>query len=376
MRCGVDTGGTFTDVVTDDGTVVKVLEHARRPGPGRRRGHRRHRRGPPRAAGPRDHRRHQRPARAAGGGRRPRHQPGLRRRDRDRPPGPAVALRPVGRPARAPRPPPPAAGGRRTPRRHRHRDRAARSRLPDVPDGVEAVAVCLLHADLNPAHERAVADRLRARGLDVTCSSDVSPEFREYERTVTTVLNAYLRPGCRDYLRQLDALADEVLVMTSAGGLVPAAEAAELPVALLLSGPAGGVVAGAAAAAGAGLRRRRHLRHGRDEHRRVPGAGRRARAGAGPGGGRLPGAPARPRHPHHRRRRRVDRLRRPRRRPRRRTGERRRRPRPGLLRTGRAAARPSPTPTSSSAASRWTPPSATSAGSTSTPPGPPSTRPA
>ena len=98
-----------------------------------------------------------------------------------------------------------------------------------------------------------MADRLRARGLDVTCSSDVSPEFREYERTVTTVLNAYLRPGCRDYLRQLDALADEVLVMTSAGGLVPAAEAAELPVALLLSGPAGGVVAGAAAAAGAGF---------------------------------------------------------------------------------------------------------------------------
>ncbi len=124
---------------------------------------------------------------------------------------------------------------------------------PDVPDGVESVAVCLLHADLNPAHEQAVADGLRARGLDVTCSSDVSPEFREYERSVTTVLNAYLRPQCRDYLRLLDRLADDVLVMTSAGGLVPADEAAELPVALLLSGPAGGVVAGAAAAAGAGF---------------------------------------------------------------------------------------------------------------------------
>ncbi len=125
--------------------------------------------------------------------------------------------------------------------------------LPDVPDGVEAVAVCLLHADLDPAHERKVADGLRSRGLDVTCSSDVSPEFREYERTVTTVLNAYLRPLCRDYLRRLDRLADEVLVMTSAGGLVPADEAAELPVSLLLSGPAGGVVAGAAAARGAGF---------------------------------------------------------------------------------------------------------------------------
>src|SRR5205823_14687537 len=79
------------------------------------------------------------------------------------------------------------------------------------------------------------------------------PEFREYERTVTTVVNAYLRPLCRDYLRSLAGLADEVLVMTSAGGLVPAPEAADLPVALLLSGPAGGVVAGAAAAASAGL---------------------------------------------------------------------------------------------------------------------------
>ena len=127
--------------------------------------------------------------------------------------------------------------------------------LPEVPDGVEAVAVCLLHADLCPDHERSVADGLRARdrALDVTCSSDVSPEFREYERTVTTVLNAYLQPLCRDYLRDLDRLADEVLVMTSAGGLVTAVEAAELPVALLLSGPAGGVVAGAAAALAAGF---------------------------------------------------------------------------------------------------------------------------
>jgi N-methylhydantoinase A/oxoprolinase/acetone carboxylase beta subunit len=125
--------------------------------------------------------------------------------------------------------------------------------VPDVPGEVEAVAVCLLHADLEPAHEQAVAGVLAHRGLDVTCSSDVSPEFREYERTVTTVLNAYLRPRCRSYLGQLDELAGEVLVMTSAGGLVRAAEAADLPVSLLLSGPAGGVVAGAAAAAAAGF---------------------------------------------------------------------------------------------------------------------------
>ncbi|MDD9370376.1 MAG: hydantoinase/oxoprolinase family protein, partial [Acidimicrobiales bacterium] len=125
--------------------------------------------------------------------------------------------------------------------------------VPAVGGDADAVAVCLLHADIEPAHERAVADVLRARGHDVTCSHDVSPEMREVERTITTVINASLRPRCRDYLRGIDDLADDVLVMTSAGGLVPAAEAAELPAALLLSGPAGGVRAGAAAAAANGF---------------------------------------------------------------------------------------------------------------------------
>jgi N-methylhydantoinase A/oxoprolinase/acetone carboxylase beta subunit len=119
--------------------------------------------------------------------------------------------------------------------------------------GVEAVAVCLLHADVNPAHELAVAAELERRGLDVTCSHRVSPEMREYERTVTTVINAGLRPRTRSYLRRLGELADEVLVMTSAGGLLPASAAAELPAALLLSGPAGGVRAGAVVAAANGF---------------------------------------------------------------------------------------------------------------------------
>ncbi|MBX3284065.1 MAG: hydantoinase/oxoprolinase family protein [Actinobacteria bacterium] len=124
--------------------------------------------------------------------------------------------------------------------------------VPDVPDGVESVAVCLLHSDLDPSHERAVAEVLGSRGLDVSASADVSPQFREYERTVTTVVNAYLRPTCRTYLGGLADAADEVLVLSSAGGLVPVAEAAEVPVALLLSGPAGGVAAAAAAAQAAG----------------------------------------------------------------------------------------------------------------------------
>jgi N-methylhydantoinase A/oxoprolinase/acetone carboxylase beta subunit len=126
------------------------------------------------------------------------------------------------------------------------------SLVPDLPADVAAVAVCLLHADLDAGHEQQAAKELAARGLDVTCSHEVSPEFREYERIVTTVANALLRPVCRSYLQRIDGLAREVLVMTSAGGLVPVAEAAERPATLLLSGPAGGVRAAAAVAAACG----------------------------------------------------------------------------------------------------------------------------
>ena len=125
--------------------------------------------------------------------------------------------------------------------------------VPPIPPEVDAVAVVLLHADLDPRHEQVVAEHLRQQGLDVTCSHEVSPEIREYERTVTTVANATLRTVCRDYLHALSALAAEALVMTSAGGLLPAEAAAELPAALLLSGPAGGVRAAAAVATACGF---------------------------------------------------------------------------------------------------------------------------
>ncbi len=118
---------------------------------------------------------------------------------------------------------------------------------------VDAIAVCLLHADLDPTHERAVGEELRARGFTVTLSTDVSPEFREFERTSTTVVNAYLLRPCRRYLEGLIDLAPEVTVLTSAGGLVPVVDAAMRPAALLLSGPAGGVAAGADAAVAAGF---------------------------------------------------------------------------------------------------------------------------
>lgn len=126
------------------------------------------------------------------------------------------------------------------------------SRLGELPDDVEAVAICLLHADLAPEHEQQVAELLRARGHEVSASHEVAPEFREFERLVTTVVNASLRPVCRPYLEGLADAADRVVVMTSAGGLVDAAAAARTPAALLLSGPAGGVRAAAAVAVACG----------------------------------------------------------------------------------------------------------------------------
>ncbi len=122
------------------------------------------------------------------------------------------------------------------------------SQLPQIPPEVETVAVCFLHADRWPAHERAAVAALAERGVDAVASHDVSPEHREYERLVTTVVNAYVRPSCRSYLSRLAEVAPTVLVMTSAGGLVPLARAFERPASLLLSGPAAGVRAAAAVA--------------------------------------------------------------------------------------------------------------------------------
>ncbi|MDR9451426.1 MAG: hydantoinase/oxoprolinase family protein, partial [Acidimicrobiia bacterium] len=117
----------------------------------------------------------------------------------------------------------------------------------------EAVAVSLLYAFASSAHERAVAAALAAvlDGIPISISSEVGAEFREFERTSTTLLNAYLEPGTGRYLRNLKKrviearLAEEVLVMRSSGGLMDVMAAARLPVAVLLSGPAGGVVASA-----------------------------------------------------------------------------------------------------------------------------------
>jgi N-methylhydantoinase A len=115
--------------------------------------------------------------------------------------------------------------------------------------GAESVAVCLLFAYLDPAHERAIADRLRAElpGIHVSPSHEVLPQFREYERCSTTVIDAYLSPLLGRYLARLGSAAEgrglpEPLVMKSSGGVAPAGEAASAGAWSVLSGPAGGAV--------------------------------------------------------------------------------------------------------------------------------------
>jgi len=109
---------------------------------------------------------------------------------------------------------------------------------------VEAVAVSLLFSFANDAHERAIRKALEPLGAPVSLSSEVLPEYREYERTSTTVINAYLTPTMSRYLNRVqDGLGKSPLrVMQSNGGAVQAAAAARFPVRTILSGPAGGVV--------------------------------------------------------------------------------------------------------------------------------------
>ncbi len=117
---------------------------------------------------------------------------------------------------------------------------------------IDAVAVCLLHADLDARHEVMTANWLRDRAAHVVSSHEVSPQHREFERMVTTVVDAALGPACSGYLRELAAIVPEVGVMTSAGGLTDLESAARHPVTLLLSGPAGGLLATAAIARACG----------------------------------------------------------------------------------------------------------------------------
>lgn len=113
--------------------------------------------------------------------------------------------------------------------------------------GVEAVAVCFLFSFLCPDHERQAGEVLAQVGAPVTLSSDLLPEFREYERTSTTVINAALRPVVGNYLSSLEegsarlGLPGRWQVMQSSGAIAHAATAQKEPARILLSGPAAGV---------------------------------------------------------------------------------------------------------------------------------------
>ncbi len=122
---------------------------------------------------------------------------------------------------------------------------------------VDIVAVCLLHAYANPAHEQQVAGRLRAAGLQVSASHEVLPEYREYERWSTTVVNAYVTPLIDRYLGRLEARlgGTQLSIMQSNGGSISAAAARAQAVRTVLSGPAAGVVGARAVARAAGFRR-------------------------------------------------------------------------------------------------------------------------
>jgi N-methylhydantoinase A len=129
-------------------------------------------------------------------------------------------------------------------------------------EGVGAVAVCCMHAYANPAHEIAIRDALAARMPDVpvSLSHEIVPEYREFERMSTTVLNAYIAPLLDDYLGRLaDQLHDSgvngsLYMMASSGGVMSLERAKRFPVLTVLSGPAGGVVAAIRAGEAAGER--------------------------------------------------------------------------------------------------------------------------
>ncbi|WP_027506514.1 hydantoinase/oxoprolinase family protein [Rhodococcus sp. UNC23MFCrub1.1] len=115
--------------------------------------------------------------------------------------------------------------------------------------GIEALTISLINSYANDSHEKQVAAWAESElpGIPVSISSQVLPEMREYERTLTTVANSYVQPEVSRYVRNLDRSLQEkgitapLSILRSDGGLVQSAKAAESPVSLLLSGPAGGV---------------------------------------------------------------------------------------------------------------------------------------
>jgi N-methylhydantoinase A len=126
--------------------------------------------------------------------------------------------------------------------------------------GVQAVAVCLLHAYAYPAHEARLRAALEGQVPFVSVSHEINAEFREYERTSTTALNAAVMPIADRYLEDLEAslaragVRAQLLLLQSSGGMMSAAVARRRPLAMAVSGPAGGVAASRFLARTVGLR--------------------------------------------------------------------------------------------------------------------------
>ncbi|WP_226574177.1 hydantoinase/oxoprolinase family protein [Acuticoccus sediminis] len=144
-------------------------------------------------------------------------------------------------------------------------DREAATRLIDdlCSSGIEALTISLMHSYANPDHERVLAQIVKARYPDipVSISSEILPEFREYDRAITTVMNDYVRPIMRRYLSRIetrlkdDGVHARLHIVRSDGGLMSAEAASERPVHTVLSGPAGGVTSTVMVARRTGLGR-------------------------------------------------------------------------------------------------------------------------
>ena len=115
---------------------------------------------------------------------------------------------------------------------------------------IGAVAICLLHAYANPIHEQQLGELIKQRRpeLVVSCSNEVSPEAREFDRLCTTIANAYIQPMMASYLGDFEAsflsqgLKCPILMMTASGGMTTMETASRLPIRLVESGPAGGAI--------------------------------------------------------------------------------------------------------------------------------------
>jgi N-methylhydantoinase A/oxoprolinase/acetone carboxylase beta subunit len=119
--------------------------------------------------------------------------------------------------------------------------------------GVESVAICFLHSYQNPANEQTTAEALAGAGIYISTSHEIVPEYREYERASTTLINAYVGPLMDAYLAKLES--HDISIMQSNGGSMTASEARHQAVRTILSGPAGGVVGATAVARAGGFTR-------------------------------------------------------------------------------------------------------------------------